>query len=127
MVQTFLPKKNEKKNLKKWPVIDFYIELEGELGFVDLIQKLSKYNFNKSELIKNREKIANTCYLNKDDLITGNISRIDDVNIVPSSYLNGAMDEFFNHPILPIIETTRGCPFSCAFCADGNASKKYSS
>ena len=33
------------------------------------------------------------------------------------------MDEFFNHPILPIIETTRGCPFSCAFCADGNASK----
>jgi len=120
----FPTEENEKKEfLKKWPVIDFYIELEGELGFVDLIKKLSKYNFNKSELIKNREKIANTCYLYKDDLVTGNISRIKDVNIVPSSYLNGAMDEFFNHPILPIIETTRGCPFSCAFCADGNASK----
>ena len=42
---------------------------------------------------------------------------------IPSSYLTGAMDEFFSHPIIPIIETTRGCPFSCSFCADGHASK----
>ena len=33
------------------------------------------------------------------------------------------MDKFFDQPIIPIIETTRGCPFACAFCADGLASK----
>ena len=33
------------------------------------------------------------------------------------------MDEFFQHPLVPMLETTRGCPFSCAFCADGLASK----
>ena len=32
--------------LKKKPAIDFYIELEGELGFVDLVEKLSEKNFN---------------------------------------------------------------------------------
>ena len=29
------------------------------------------------------------------------------------------MDEFFRIPIIPMVETTRGCPFSCTFCADG--------
>ena len=29
------------------------------------------------------------------------------------------MDEFFKIPIIPMVETTRGCPFSCTFCADG--------
>ena len=40
---------NEKiKFLQKWPAIDFSIELEGELGFVDLIKKLSeRYNLKK--------------------------------------------------------------------------------
>ena len=29
------------------------------------------------------------------------------------------MDEFFDYPLWPLIETTRGCPFKCSFCADG--------
>ena len=33
------------------------------------------------------------------------------------------MDEFFDQPLIPLFETTRGCPFACAFCADGQASK----
>ena len=33
------------------------------------------------------------------------------------------MDYFFDHPLVPLIETTRGCPFTCTFCADGLAEK----
>ena len=109
--------------LKKRPAIDFVVELEGELGFVDLVNKLSEYNFDKSKLKKNGEKIINTCYLSEDDLVSGPISRINNINVIPSPYLTGAMDEFFQHPLVPMLETTRGCPFSCAFCADGLASK----
>ena len=115
---------NEKVEfLQKRPAIDFVIELEGELGLVDLVKKLSEYNFNALTLKKNDKKIINTCYLNGDHLISGPISRINNINVIPSPYLTGAMDEFFAHSLVPMIETTRGCPFSCAFCADGQASK----
>ena len=69
------------------------------------------------------EWLINTCYLNEDHLISGKIERIKDVNVIPSPYLSGAMDEFFDQPLIPLFETTRGCPFACAFCADGQASK----
>ena len=117
---------NEKiEFLRQWPAIDFSIELEGELGFVDLVEKLSEYNFNLEALKKDKKKIINTCYLDFDrnQLNSGPIERIKNVNIVPSPYLSGTMDEFFEKPLIPLFETTRGCPFACAFCADGQASK----
>ena len=55
--------------------------------------------------------------------MSGPIDRIKNVNVIPSPYLNGTMDEFFNEPLIPLFETTRGCPFACSFCADGQASK----
>ena len=111
------------KFFKNRPALDFVVELEGELAFVDLIKKLSDYNFDIKALKKNEEKITNTCYVNEGHLVSGSISRIQNINVIPSPYLTGAMDEFFDHPLVPIMETTRGCPFSCSFCADGLASK----
>ena len=111
---------NEKLDfLKKKSAIDFYIELEGELGFVDLVKALSENNFNVKQLKKLEKKIINTCYIHDDKLITGSIERIKDINIIPSPYLTGALDQSFQLPLIPMIETTRGCPFTCTFCADG--------
>jgi len=39
---------------------------------------------------------------------------------IPSPYLSGAFDEFFMDGEVPLLETNRGCPFSCAFCQQGN-------
>ena len=111
---------NEKLDfLKKKPAIDFFIELEGELGFVDLVKALSENNFNVKQLKKHGKKIINTCYTHEDKLIAGSIERIKDINIIPSPYLTGALDHSFQLPLIPMIETTRGCPFTCTFCADG--------
>jgi len=33
--------------------------------------------------------------------------------------LTGILDSFFNTNLIPIIETNRGCPYSCIFCAQG--------
>ena len=116
--------KEEKSDfLKERPAIDFYIELEGELGFLDLVNKLSEVSFNVTTLKKKQTKINNTCYIFEDEFISGTIERIKDINIIPSPYLTGAMDYFFDHPLVPLIETTRGCPFTCTFCADGLAEK----
>ena len=104
-------------------MIDFYIENEGEIGFVGLLTKFEEYNFDITAFKRSQEPVANCTYVNGDELIEGKIARIKDVNIISSPYLTGILDDFFELPLSPIIETTRGCPFSCTFCADGLASK----
>ena len=106
--------------LQKKSNIDFYIELEGEMGFVALIKKLAEYNFNVTKLKENGEKLLNSSYLYDGKLIHGPKERIKDINNIPSPYLTGVLDDFFDLPLVPMIETTRGCPFSCTFCSDGS-------
>ena len=55
--------------LKKRSNIDFYIELEGELGFADLLKKLSSYNFDAAKLKKNGETLLNTSYVYENRLL----------------------------------------------------------
>ncbi|MBB55351.1 MAG: hypothetical protein CMF67_13350 [Magnetovibrio sp.] len=47
----------------------------------------------------------------------------DDINEIPSPYFDGFMDEFLANPdYLPIIQTSRGCPYRCTFCVSGKDS-----
>ena len=109
--------------LKLRSFIDFFVELEGELGFVNLVQKLIANDFDAEKLKKNYISLLNTCYIYDNRLISGSVERIKDINIIPSPYLTGVLDEYFDLPLIPMIETTRGCPFSCTFCADGSIIK----
>ena len=38
---------------------------------------------------------------------------------IPSPFLTGIQDEFFDGKLVPMIETNRGCPFTCTFCVQG--------
>lgn len=109
--------------LKQRNQIDFFIELEGEFGLVDILKNLKEVDFNIKALINTQKRILNTTYLSKDILVSGPVERITDINAVPSPYLTGALDKFFGTPLIPMLETTRGCPFSCSYCADGLKSK----
>lgn len=105
--------------LETRPAIDFYIELEGELGLVDLLRNLERHDFDIGRLKRHGERVLNTCYLHEGHLISGDIERITDITRIPSPYLTGILDKFFALPLAPMIETTRGCPFSCSYCSDG--------
>ena len=48
------------------------------------------------------------------------IDRIKDLDEIPSPYLNGLLDKFFDGNLTPFIETNRGCPFTCSFCHTGS-------
>ena len=111
------------KFFKKRPAIDFYIELEGESGFVDLCKTIIDFNFDIKKIKTTKVKIVNTCYLAENEFIHGPLERIKNVNMIPSPYLSGSLDKFFSLPLVPMLETTRGCPFACTFCADGLATK----
>lgn len=109
--------------LKRRPAIDFYIELEGEIGFVELVRALEGSDFDATRLKSRGEKVRNCSYLWEDRLVAGPVARIDNVNVIPSPYLTGLLDPFFELSLSPMLETTRGCPFTCTFCADGIAIK----
>ena len=113
----------QKNHLENYPAIDFFIQLEGEMGSVHLIRELLVNDFNAERLKSTQVTLQNCVYLWREELVCGPIERILDVNRVPSPYLTGLLDPFFDLPLVPMLETTRGCPFSCTFCADGLKTK----
>ena len=42
-----------------------------------------------------------------------------DLSEVPSPYLDGTLDPFLDGPFQPLIQTSRLCPYTCAFCVSG--------
>ena len=55
---------SERRNfLMKRPVIDFFIQNEGEIAFAELITKIQEYDFRIAELKNCREQIMNCTYL----------------------------------------------------------------
>ncbi|MBL08989.1 MAG: hypothetical protein CL402_00480 [Acidiferrobacteraceae bacterium] len=105
--------------LQRYNAIDFFIELEGELGLVGLINHLLDHSLDSGCLRASGKILNNLNYVWEGKLFNGPPVRVSDPNIIPSPYLEGLMDEFFEYPISPMIETVRGCPFQCTFCADG--------
>lgn len=109
--------------LKQHSAIDFYIQNEGEIGFVELVKKLQMHDFNAKRLKNNKESVENCVYMDGEKFIESHPRRIENLDILPSPYLSGILDEFFEFPLVPMIETTRGCPFNCIYCSDGTAIK----
>ena len=106
--------------VKHNPLIDFYAYLEGEEAFAALVARAMETGVD-------HEKMKSTP-------IDGFIHRISDTEVmkgawltrrrnldeIPSPYLTGHMDKFFDGKLTPMMETNRGCPFSCTFCHEGN-------
>jgi len=44
------------------------------------------------------------------------VDRIRDLDEIPSPYLAGLLDPFLASGYFPILQISRGCPFTCAFC-----------
>lgn len=116
------PIENEKRIefLKNHPCIDFYIRGEGELAFVELIRNLERYSYNVEEFKRNLEKSPNTHYVDGDNIIEGTtMPRIKNLDEIPSPYTTGIADKFFDNVLTPVIQATRGCPFRCTYCQEG--------
>jgi radical SAM superfamily enzyme YgiQ (UPF0313 family) len=100
---------------------DAFVVNQGEKGFVELIKKFSEVNRNLGELrstavpgsLINDLKKNNKVYVGED------IGALSDLNDIPSPYLNGLMDPFFEETYIPVLETNRSCPYRCTFCAWG--------
>ena len=109
---------DQKEWLKRRPWVDFYIRLEGEVAFTNLIDTIRDNN-DDMNTVKPLE-ISSVCTLNNGDLVSGGTEkRIKNFEEIPSPYVMGLMDKFYETTLWPLVETNRGCPFSCAFCTEG--------
>lgn len=106
----------------EYDLIDFVVAREGEEAFVRLFDALEAHGFDGAALRATGTKLPNVHYRGGDGaMVLGeNLPRLA-LEDLPSPYLTGLMDKFFDEQLAPMIHTTRGCPFKCTFCTEGAA------
>jgi len=104
---------------RSFPAVDVYVTGEGEEPFAALIDLWSEVG--DIEAVK-RAGIPG-CHA----MVDGRLFKSSDVtprlkslDVFPSPYVQGYLDEFLENPkLIPLSETNRGCPFQCTFCEKG--------
>jgi radical SAM superfamily enzyme YgiQ (UPF0313 family) len=115
---------SQEEFMKKHSEVDFYVPIDGETGFSNIVRKYLE--LNSKEMIREQifdEPIEGCLSLNKTKILQYNnpVIRIKKLDEIPSPYVSGILDEFFDGRLSPMLQTNRGCPFSCTFCTDGSS------
>ncbi len=109
--------------LQERPFVDIYVTGDGEETFTKIVDLW----YESKNIEKVKKENTPGCYSIIDGKLHKNQEfspRIDDLDKIPSPYLKGYLDRFLEDTRLsPLIESNRGCPFTCTFCVDGNESR----
>ena len=118
-----LENKQREEWLRKRPFVDIYVVGDGEESFTKIVD--AWYETHNTDKVKQKEIPG--CYSLVNDKLhkTGEFSpRIEDLDKIPSPYLKGYLDKFLvDSRLSPLLESNRGCPFTCTFCVDGTNSR----
>jgi len=123
---TFLPDKpdGQLEFFKKHSYVDLLVLYDGEFGFLEFLKRYLREDGNNKKIFFGNQLDGSVFWSKEEnDLkVGGIIDRPKDINEIPSPYLTGLMDQFFeNHLMTPMVQSTRGCPFSCTYCWAGNS------
>jgi len=100
----------EESYLCEHPYVDISVWGEGENTLLELLRNLNDDLSKVSGIAYIKNKIYNK---------TSTRTRSPDLGLVPSPYLEGIFDSYFdryNYNFMPVWETNRGCPYHCTFC-----------
>ena len=104
--------------VREHPEIDVYICGEADYVASDLVRLYLEGGGSVEALAEC--DIPSSVYRRNGELIrTHTLPRRRTLDDIPSPYLTGIMDQFFDGKLAPMIETNRGCPFRCSFCVQG--------
>ena len=113
---------SQEKFMKKFPKVDIYVPVDGEVGFSNIVEHALKADSKKDIKQKVLSKPIDGCVSRSTDgklQYTIPVIRIKKLDEIPSPYTTGMLDKFFDGKLAPMMQTNRGCPFHCTFCADG--------
>ena len=99
--------------------VDLYVLGEGDFLAAEVVRHFLESG--KSIAKMGQREIPSSVYRLSDGSVirTAAWERHKDVDQIPSPWLTGVLDEFFDGRLAPILETNRGCPFACTFCSQG--------
>lgn len=101
------------------PGLDFFVYQEGELPFADLLERLLA-GASLLDLRGTPIPGIKSLHPSTGDLVDGQQrTREKELDFIPSPYLTGLLDKFLDGRFVPFIQTARGCPYHCTYCAAG--------
>ena len=114
---------SQKSFLDRAPEVDVYVPIEGEVGFSNIVKKslASSTNDLRKNVLSDPIDGCITRQTNCEYKYSSNTEiRTKQLDEIPSPYLTGILDKFFDGKLSPTLQTNRGCPFQCTYCVDGN-------
>jgi radical SAM superfamily enzyme YgiQ (UPF0313 family) len=115
-----LTREEQEEWMRSMPEIDVHTRgptYEGERAFLNVIQRFVDVGRNVKGLFD--ETVPGNLWIHPR---TGEfqgaeeLPRIRDLDEIPSPYLAGYMDKFFQTGYFALMQLARGCPFTCQFC-----------
>lgn len=114
-----IPQEQEKL-LKRFPLVDAFVEGEGEAGFAGIVGRA----------LDDRDRafdspLVSACFGRDGTLVRG-VGGTNNLPLseVPSPYLTGFLEEFVKASYFPLLQATRTCPYMCTFCVSGKDRSK---
>jgi radical SAM superfamily enzyme YgiQ (UPF0313 family) len=103
------------------PEIDVYVLGEGDFLAAEVVRRYLDAGMSVQKM--GVGEVPSSIYRRPDGKAVLNkmFDREKNVDTIPSPWLTGIQDEFFDGKLAPMIETNRGCPFSCTFCVQGTS------